>query len=108
MGAAGAPCVRRSSRPQRITVAGASEERLAAELVAPRVLGVRPRPGRGLQVGADPSNRGARSGARGPAVAGAVARVSDAPAEDSVPTFRFDDLEGIAAAVLHLAGLDRG
>lgn len=49
-----------------------------------------------------------RSGISRPAVAGAVARVSDAPAEDSVPTYRFDDLEGIAAAVLHLAGLDRG
>jgi molybdopterin-guanine dinucleotide biosynthesis protein MobB len=49
-----------------------------------------------------------RSGISRPDVAGAVARVSDAPAEDSVPTYRFDDLEGIAAAVLHLAGLDRG
>jgi molybdopterin-guanine dinucleotide biosynthesis protein MobB len=49
-----------------------------------------------------------RSGISRPDVAGAVARVSDASAEDSVPTYRFDDLEGIAAAVLHFAGLDRG
>jgi hypothetical protein len=29
------------------------------------------------------------------------------PADDSVPTYRFDDKEGILAAVLRLAGLDR-
>ena len=48
-----------------------------------------------------------RAGISRPEVAGAVARVSDAPAADSVPTYRFEDLDGIAAAVLHLAGLDR-
>jgi molybdopterin-guanine dinucleotide biosynthesis protein MobB len=48
-----------------------------------------------------------RSGISRPEVASAVARVSDAPAADSVPTYRFEDLDGIVAAVLHLAGLDR-
>jgi molybdopterin-guanine dinucleotide biosynthesis protein MobB len=42
-----------------------------------------------------------------PEVAGALARVSDSPAGDSVPTFRFEDLDGIVGAVLRLAGLDR-
>jgi molybdopterin-guanine dinucleotide biosynthesis protein MobB len=49
----------------------------------------------------------ARSGAPRPPVAGALARVSDASASDSVPTHGFDDLEGIVATVLRLAGLDR-
>jgi molybdopterin-guanine dinucleotide biosynthesis protein MobB len=49
-----------------------------------------------------------RAGISRPEIAGAVARVSDAPAADSVPTYRFEDLDGIAAVVLHLAGLDRG
>ena len=49
----------------------------------------------------------ARSGASRPPVAGALARVADAPSGDSVPTYGFDDLEGIAAAVRRLAGLDR-
>ena len=48
-----------------------------------------------------------RAGISRPEVPGAVARVSDAPATDSVPTYRFEDRDGIAAAVLHLAGLDR-
>jgi molybdopterin-guanine dinucleotide biosynthesis protein MobB len=48
-----------------------------------------------------------RSGAARPPVPDALARISDQPASDSVPTFRFDDKEGIVAAVLHLAGLDR-
>jgi molybdopterin-guanine dinucleotide biosynthesis protein MobB len=48
-----------------------------------------------------------RAGAARPPVPGALARVSDAPATDSVPTFRFDDREAIVAAVLRLAGLDR-
>jgi molybdopterin-guanine dinucleotide biosynthesis protein MobB len=48
-----------------------------------------------------------RAGISRPDVAGAVARVSDAPSDDSVPTYRFEDLDGIVAAVLHLAGLDR-
>ena len=49
-----------------------------------------------------------RGGISRPEIAGAVARVSDVPATDSVPTYRFEDLDGIEAAVLHLAGLDRG
>jgi molybdopterin-guanine dinucleotide biosynthesis protein MobB len=48
-----------------------------------------------------------RSGASRPPVAGALARVSDAPADDSVPTYSFDDAEGIVGTVLRLAGLDR-
>ncbi len=48
-----------------------------------------------------------RSGASRPPIQDALARVSDAPAADSVPTYRFDDGEGIVAAVLRLAGLDR-
>ncbi len=48
-----------------------------------------------------------RSGAPRPEIPGALARVSDGPAGDSVPTYRFDDLEGIVAAVMRLAGLDR-
>jgi molybdopterin-guanine dinucleotide biosynthesis protein MobB len=49
----------------------------------------------------------ARSGASRPPIPDALARVSDSPAGDSVPTFRFEDREGILAAVLRLAGLDR-
>ena len=49
----------------------------------------------------------ARTGASRPPVAGALARVSDLPAADSVPTYGFDDLGGIMAAVRRLAGLDR-
>ncbi|HEY6066669.1 MAG TPA: molybdopterin-guanine dinucleotide biosynthesis protein B [Thermoanaerobaculia bacterium] len=48
-----------------------------------------------------------RSGAARPSVPDALARVSDQPGTDSVPTYRFDDREAIVAAVLHLAGLDR-
>jgi molybdopterin-guanine dinucleotide biosynthesis protein MobB len=48
-----------------------------------------------------------RAGISRPEVTGAVARVSDGPAGDSVPTYGFDDLEAIASTVLHLAGLDR-
>ena len=49
----------------------------------------------------------ARAGAARPPVPDALARVSDMPAGDSVPTFRFEDTEGIVGAVLRLAGLDR-
>ena len=49
----------------------------------------------------------ARSGASRPPISDALARVSDSPASDAVPTYRFDDREGIVAAVLRLAGLDR-
>jgi hypothetical protein len=49
-----------------------------------------------------------RAGAARPPIPDALARVSDVPADDSVPTYRFDDKEGIVAAVLRLAGLDRG
>jgi molybdopterin-guanine dinucleotide biosynthesis protein MobB len=48
-----------------------------------------------------------RAGAARPPVPDALARVSDRPAEDSVPTCRFEDTKGIIASVLHLAGLDR-
>jgi molybdopterin-guanine dinucleotide biosynthesis protein MobB len=48
-----------------------------------------------------------RAGAARPHVPGALARVSDEAATDSVPTFRFDDRDAIVAAVLRLAGLDR-
>jgi len=48
-----------------------------------------------------------RAGAARPPIADALARVSDGPATDSVPTYRFDDKEGILAAVLRLAGLRR-
>ncbi|HEX9304439.1 MAG TPA: molybdopterin-guanine dinucleotide biosynthesis protein B [Thermoanaerobaculia bacterium] len=48
-----------------------------------------------------------RTGAPRPPVPEALARVSDRPAEDSIPTCRFEDMEGIIASVLHLAGLDR-
>jgi len=48
-----------------------------------------------------------RAGAGRPPIPDALARVSDEPAGDSVPTYRFDDREGIVAAVLSLSGLDR-
>ena len=48
-----------------------------------------------------------RSGASRPPVPGALARVSDAPANDSVPTYSFDDAEGVVRTVLRLGGLDR-
>jgi molybdopterin-guanine dinucleotide biosynthesis protein B len=38
---------------------------------------------------------------------GASLRVSDEPSSDGVPTISFDDHDGLAAAVLRLAGLDR-
>jgi molybdopterin-guanine dinucleotide biosynthesis protein MobB len=49
-----------------------------------------------------------RGGISRPAVPDALVRVSDRPAGDSIPTYRFDEMERIVAAVLHLAGLDRG
>jgi molybdopterin-guanine dinucleotide biosynthesis protein MobB len=48
-----------------------------------------------------------RAGTSRPRVEGAAARVSDAPAEDSLPTFAFGDLDGITIQVLRLAGLTR-
>jgi molybdopterin-guanine dinucleotide biosynthesis protein MobB len=48
-----------------------------------------------------------RAGVARPPVPDALARVSDQPATDSIPTYRFDDKEGIVTAVLRLAGLDR-
>jgi hypothetical protein len=36
-----------------------------------------------------------------------VLRVGDGAPEDGIPTLRFDDADGIVAAVLRLAGLDR-
>ena len=48
-----------------------------------------------------------RGGATRPPVEGALARVSDEPACDSMPTYAFQDWDGIVSAVLHSAGLDR-
>ena len=48
-----------------------------------------------------------RAGTSRPAVESPVARVSDVPDGDSVPTFRFGDLDGIERAVLRAAGLER-
>lgn len=48
-----------------------------------------------------------RSGASRPPVIGALARVSDGPAGDAVPTYAFGDRDSIVRLVLHLAGLDR-
>ena len=48
-----------------------------------------------------------RRGASRPGVDGVRARVTDSAAEDSLPTYRFEQLDAIAAEVLRLAGLDR-
>jgi molybdopterin-guanine dinucleotide biosynthesis protein MobB len=48
-----------------------------------------------------------RGRAARPPIEGAVARVSDQPAEDDLPTHAFADIQGIVRTVLHLAGLDR-
>jgi molybdopterin-guanine dinucleotide biosynthesis protein MobB len=48
-----------------------------------------------------------RAGAARPPISDALARISDRPAADSVPTYRFDDPDGIVALVLRLTGLDR-
>ncbi|HSD71567.1 MAG TPA: molybdopterin-guanine dinucleotide biosynthesis protein B [Thermoanaerobaculia bacterium] len=48
-----------------------------------------------------------RAGAARPPIPDALARISDRPSADSVPTCRFDDAEGIVALVLRLTGLDR-
>ena len=47
-----------------------------------------------------------RAGVPRPPLPGASLRVGDGAAEDGVLTLRADDLDGVAAAVLHLAGLD--
>ncbi len=49
----------------------------------------------------------ARSGVPRVPVAGAAARVSDSPSPDDLPTYRFEDREGILEAVLRVAGLRR-
>jgi molybdopterin-guanine dinucleotide biosynthesis protein B len=49
-----------------------------------------------------------RSRAPRPRIEGVLARVSDQPPEDSLPTHAFADIQGIVRTVLHLAGLDRG
>ncbi|HJW13208.1 MAG TPA: molybdopterin-guanine dinucleotide biosynthesis protein B [Thermoanaerobaculia bacterium] len=49
-----------------------------------------------------------RERASRPRIEGVLARVSDRPAEDSVPTHAFADVQSIVATVLRLAGLDRG
>ncbi|HKA35252.1 MAG TPA: molybdopterin-guanine dinucleotide biosynthesis protein B [Thermoanaerobaculia bacterium] len=43
-----------------------------------------------------------------PSIEGILARISDRPAEDGLPTHAFGDVEGIVATILRLAGLDRG
>ncbi len=48
-----------------------------------------------------------RGRAARPPIEGALARVSDQPAEDDLPTHAFADVQGIVRTVLHLAGLDR-
>jgi molybdopterin-guanine dinucleotide biosynthesis protein MobB len=50
----------------------------------------------------------ARERASRPRIEGVLARVSDRPAEDDLPTHAFSDVQGIVATVLRLAGLDRG
>ncbi len=49
-----------------------------------------------------------RARAARPRIEGALARVSDQPPEDDLPTHAFGDVQGIVATVLRLAGLDRG
>jgi len=41
------------------------------------------------------------------AIEGAAIRISDEPPSEGLPTLSFEDREGIVAAVLRLAGLDR-
>ena len=48
-----------------------------------------------------------RAGAARPPISAVLARVSDEPATDSIPTYRFGDIDGILATVLRLAGLSR-
>ena len=48
-----------------------------------------------------------RARAARPPIEGVLARVSDRPADDAVPTHAFSDIQGIVRTVLHLAGLDR-
>ena len=48
-----------------------------------------------------------RERASRPRIEGVLARVSDRPAEDDVPTHGFADLQAIVETVLHLAGLHR-
>ncbi len=49
-----------------------------------------------------------RARAARPRIEGVLARVSDRPAEDALPTHAFADVQAIVATVLRLAGLDRG
>jgi molybdopterin-guanine dinucleotide biosynthesis protein B len=48
-----------------------------------------------------------QSRASRPPIEGVVARVSDRPAEDDVPTHGFAEIQAIVATVLRLSGLDR-
>jgi molybdopterin-guanine dinucleotide biosynthesis protein MobB len=48
-----------------------------------------------------------RERASRPRIEGVVARVSDQPSEDGVPTHAFSDVHGLVSTVLRLAGLDR-
>ena len=44
----------------------------------------------------------------GPPIAHPLARVSDTPGTDGVPTISFEDREAIVDTVLRIAGLSRG
>jgi molybdopterin-guanine dinucleotide biosynthesis protein MobB len=48
-----------------------------------------------------------RERAARPPIEGVLARVSDRPGNDAVPTHAFSDVQGIVRTVLHLSGLDR-
>ena len=48
-----------------------------------------------------------RARAARPRIEGILARVSDGPTEDSLPTHAFGDVQAIVKTVLRLAGLDR-
>lgn len=107
LGAAGA-VVWSLVSPQRMTVRRRLEGASLADLVRRQFSGCDLVLIEGYKSVPIPRIEVTRAGISRPDVSGAVARVSDALSDDSVPTYRFDDLEGIAAAVLHLAGLDRG
>lgn len=111
MGASGAD-VWALVTPKRATVRrrmGAAEESIAfADLTVDHMAGCDLILVEGYKSLPIPKIEVTRRGAARPSVPDALVRVSDDPPDDSVPTYRFDDKEGIVAAVLHLAGLDRG
>ncbi len=106
LGAAGA-VVWSLVSPQRMTVRRRLEGDSLAELVRRQFSGCDLVLIEGYKSVPIPRIEVTRAGISRPDVSGTVARVSDAPSDDSVPTYRFEDLDGIADAVLHLAGLDR-